>query len=218
MVKKAICILLAMSFVTFHVLAQGEETERESSEIPNLVSAVRDANPGDYILLPSGRSYILTKEEIDIVNGAFDFGDLSGVPLAIRDDGTEIRTISEAHIAYIFPDGQSAHLLKTSISFTAFLDYIEENYHIVRYVDNLFEHHDLRTINSPRFNVFRARVQIQFLSDGHEEIEDVSIEVYNFRDENFLIRFASKSGLVWGNVNGTYRPTGETRYIDFDIE
>lgn len=216
--KKGLFILVMTLSFSFILFSQDTSRENGGREIKNQVSAVKTANPGDYIVLPSGKRYVLTKEEIDIVKGDFDYEDLSGVETETRDDGTEIKTISEAHVAYIYPDGQSAHILKTGISFTSYMKYIEEKYHITPYVDLLNEIHDFRAISSPRFDVFRASVQFQKISNGTEELDSVTVTAYNYKEENFIMKYCSAPDLVWGYVSGEYEPTGETRQIEFDIE
>jgi hypothetical protein len=208
------------AFFPLIVFAQELPTDNDGQEIKNLVSAVKAANPGDYILLPSGKKYILTREEIDIVRGDFDYEDLSLVKTETLDDGTELKTISEAHVAYLYPDGQATHILKTGVSFTSFMQHIEDTYHITRYVDLLDEFHDFREINSPRFKVFRASVQFQKISNGIEELDSVTITAYNYGGENFIMKYCSNPNMIWGNISdeGSYAPTGETREIEFDIE
>ena len=218
---KKITIIFTLFFISIScIFAQEKPNEYAGKEIGNLVSAVKAANPGDYILLPSGRKYILTKEEIDIINGRFDFSDLSGVKTETLNDGTEIKTLSEAHTAYIFPDGQSTHMLKTDVSFTNFMQqYIERNYYLGHYIDIMGKRHDAMPNGSPRFYVFRARVQFQTISDGLNNAEVVVITAYNYRGENFVMRyFSTDTGWTWGHVRGNFRPVGETRQIDFDIE
>ena len=213
------CIIVVFLCVVFPTFAQNSPSTGGGREIPNTVAAVKAASPGDYIVLRSGRRYVLSAEEINIVNGRFNFEDLSGVRTEIRDDGTEIKYISEAHVVYIFPDGQSQHILKTVVSFSAYMEFLERKYHIARYIDAQANTHDYRTINSPRFDIFRASVQMQILSDGADEVEEVNVTAYNFRGRNFLMRFFSESGWTWGYVRDSgFRPTGETRQIEFDIE
>jgi hypothetical protein len=209
-------ILLSFPPVLF---AQQTSSENTGKEVKNLVSAVKQANPGDYIDLPSGKRYVLTKEEIDSLNGAFDYEDLSAVETETRDDGTEIKTISNAHTAFIYPDGQSTHILKTGISFTLYLEnHIEKKYNIGYYVDNLGDSHDAISIESPQFNVFRASVQFQPISNGTEEVEVVTIRAYNYKGKNFMMRYYSSPGFVWGNVRGNWALKNEARQIEFDIE
>lgn len=220
MMKKGLFILGIILSFPFILFAQDTPHENGGKEIKNLVSAVKMANPGDYIVLPSGRKYILTQKEIEIVRGDFDYEDLSGVETEIQADGTEIKTISEAHVVYIYPDGQSAHILKTGISFTAFMRHIEGKYYITRYVDLLDNVSDSRSIGSPRFDVFRASVQFQDISNGIEKLDSVTITAYNYKGENFIMKYCSDPDMVWGHIsdNGSYKPTGETRQIVFDIE
>jgi hypothetical protein len=189
-------------------------------EIKNMVSAVKAANPGDYIVLPSGKRYILTKEEIAIVNGDFDYEDLSGVETEIHGDGTEIKTISKAHVAYIYPDGQSTHVLKTNISFTAFMRHITDTYFIVDYVDSGGGTSEYISIDPPVFDVFRAGVQFQTISDGIEELKALTVTAYNYDSAHFMMKYCEKPDMAWGYVSdrGSYRPTGETHQVEFDVE
>ena len=202
------------------IFAQENTGAYVGKEVQNLVSAVSAANGGDYILLPSGRKYILTKEEIEILNGSFDFADLSSVSTEYMQDGTQIKSISEAHTAYIYPDGQSMHMLKTSISFTEFMQqHIEKNYFLGYYVDYAGDYHDARPNGSPRFYVFRACVEFYMISDGINDVEVANITAYNYKGDNFIMRyFSTDSDWIWGHVSGNYVRTGEVREIEFDVE
>jgi mannose-6-phosphate isomerase-like protein (cupin superfamily) len=193
---------------------------KEPNEIENKISAVKTANPGDYILLPSGKRYILTKEEIAITRGEFDYENLSDVEKAVEEDGTEIKTISQAHIAYVYPDGQSTHILKTSISFTAFMRHIQETFFLAQYVDVFKTYSEYLDIEPPKFTVFRASVQYQIISDGIEELQLLDITAYNYDGENRRIKYCSKPDMIWGYVSdrGSYKPTGESHRIEFDVE
>jgi hypothetical protein len=189
-------------------------------EIKNSVSAVKAANPGDYILLPSGKRYVLTREEIAIVKDEFDYDDLSGVETETREDGTEVKTISKAHVAYIYPDGQSTHILKTNISFTAFMRHITATYFLVEYIDSGGGSSEYITIDPPAFDVFRASVQFQMMSDGIEELKALTVTAYNYDGRQFMMRYCSRPDMAWGYIpnSGSYKPTGETHQIDFDVE
>jgi hypothetical protein len=213
--KFAFLMLVSFSFILF-----AEETINEGKEIENLLSAVKAANPGDYILLPSGKRYVLTREEISIVKGEFDYEDLSEVATETLDDGTEIKTISRSHTAYIHPDGQSTHILKTSVSFTAFMRHIDDTYFITYFIDDDDNVNDYAAIDSPEFNVFRASVQFQTVSDGIEELQALTITVYNYDEKNFIMKYCEKPDMIWGNISdkGTYKPVGETHKIEFDVE
>ena len=219
MFKRTICIFFILSAFPLALFANAS-AEAGGMEIPNLVSAVKAAAPGDYILLKSGKKYVLTREEIEIVRGNFDYDDLQGVRTETRIDKTEILTISESHVLYRYPDGQSTHILKTGPAFTPFMEHIEKKYFIIRYVDYLGGYHDFQTISSPRFNVFRASAQFQKISNGTDTLEAVTITAYNYKGQNYIIKFCAQQDMIWGNVSerNSYKPVGETREIEFDIE
>jgi hypothetical protein len=215
--------ILVFSMVVFYVpliFAQGISNAYAGKEIENLVSAVKAADPGDYILLPSGKRYVLTKEEIAIAKGDFDFEDLSGVATETRKDGTEIKTISQAHTAYVYPDGQATHVLKTNISFTAFMRHIQETFFPAHYMDLQKSAHASVDIDPPDFSVFRAGVQYQTISNGIEELRALNITIYNYDGKNMRMLYCSKPDMAWGNVSGEnpYKPVGESRQIEFDVK
>ncbi|MDR2733834.1 MAG: hypothetical protein LBC99_04205 [Spirochaetota bacterium] len=214
-----VCTFL-LSIVFFASALPAQEGRYTGKQIENRLSAVRAANPGDYILLKSGKKYVLTKEEIDIANKRFDYKDLSQVETKTQSDGTEVKTISEAHVAYVYKDGQAIHVLKTGASFSAFMKHIEDTYYITRYVDLLEEYHDVRKISSPRFDVFRASVQFQKMSNGTNEIEGIMITAYNHKGQNYMMRYCSDPDMIWGYISNrdSYKPTGESRQLDFDRE
>ncbi|MCL2878609.1 MAG: hypothetical protein FWF29_00055 [Treponema sp.] len=189
-------------------------------EIPNTVAAVKTAHAGDYILLKSGKKYVLTAEEIQIVRGDFNYDDLSGVKTEVRDDGTEVKAISEAHVVYAYPDGQFAHLLKTSTSFSAYMRYIQSKYYPALYRDYFGDFHDSFTLSRRSFRVFRAIIEIQPLSNDIDTLEGVTITAYNYKGEDFRMKYCSQPDMFWGNVSdeGAYRPTGESHQLEFDIE
>lgn len=223
--KKGAYFFIILCMFSLSVSAQEESQEAPSGEytgveIENTIAAVKAANPGDYILFKSGKRYVLTKEEIDIVRGNFDYDDLSDVNTVYQEDGTEIKTISEAHVVYAYPDGQSTHLLKTGASFTSYLKYIEKKYQIALYVDYFQDLHDSAPVKPPSFDVFRAAVVIQTISNGINEMQGVTITAYNYKGENFLMKYCSEPDMYWGFISeeGSYKPTGESRQIDFDIE
>jgi hypothetical protein len=219
--KKSLFIFAVLVVLLSIPLALSAQTAAANAgnEIKNSVSAVRSASPGDYILLPSGKRYVLTKEEIAIARGEFDYEDLSGVKTESLGDGTEIKTISEAHVAYVYPDGQTTHLLKTGVSFTAYMrQYIEPKYFIGKYVDYSGAAHDYRTIASPEFEVFRASIQFQKISNGVNEAQEIIITAYNYQEKNYIQRYYPGPTWAWGNVNGDYSPVGESHNLDFDVE
>jgi len=211
------------TFIMFLLCIQtlfAQENLREGKEVENRISAVKAANPGDYILLPSGRKYVLTKEEISITKGEFNFSDLSKVDTKIDENGTEIKNISSAHINYIFPDGQSTHVLKTSISFTSFMRHISKNFYLAHFADDKGDLHEFEEISPPGFSVFRSRIQYLTFSDGFDDLQSINITVYNLNGENKHIRYCSKEGMFYGNIDlrGAYSPVNESQIIEFDVE
>jgi len=218
--KKWILMLIIVFLCLPSVFAQTKQGANTGKEIRNLVSAVKAASPGDYILLPSGKKYVLTKEEIAIAKGEFDYDDLSGTQTEVNDRGIETKTISQAHIAYIYPDGQATHILKTSVSFTAFMRHISNTFYLVHYIDFMEDPHEYIEIDPPNFDVFRASIQFQTISDGIEELQAVNITAYNYDGENVYIRYCSAPDMVWGNIpdRGSYKPVGESHKIEFDVE
>jgi len=218
--KKVILMLSIVFLCTSFAFAQTNTGAYVGKEISNLLSAVKTANPGDYILLPSGKRYVLTKEEIAIAKGDFDYEDLSEVATETMEDGTKIKAISQAHTAYVYPDGQATHILKTAVSFTAFMRHIRETFYLVHYHDRRDRAHEFINIDPPDFSVFRASVQYQTISDGIEELQALNVTIHNYDGKNMYMRYCSKPNMIWGNVSerGSYKPVGESREIEFDVE
>jgi len=191
-----------------------------AEEVPNLLSAVMRARAGDYIRLPSGKPYILTRAEIDIANGRFDFGDLSGLESEVMDDGTEVKTISAAHKVFIYPDGQSTHLMKTVGSFTSFTEqYLDRSFFLGDWVDDDLEPHPAKPGIAPDFDVFRAIARFCVISDGHLSVLRIEVNVYNLGGEHREMRYYSEDGFEWGNViDYGFRRVGESQGIDFELE
>lgn len=212
-------VIIMLVFFPLYASAQTELSDT-GKEIANVRSAVKEAEPGDYILLPSGKKYVLTAAEIAIVRGKFDYSALPGVKTETRVDGTEVKTISEAHTAYIYPDGQATHILKTDISFTTYWQqYLENKYYITQYLDRTGNYHDFAPIESARFKVFRASVQFQTISDGNEELESVTITAYNYQGKSFKMKYCSNPDMVWGYISGKgYSPVGDSHSFEFGLE
>jgi hypothetical protein len=224
--KNWLWILVFFAFFSTILLAQEKSTDSSDlyidigTEIQNTVIAVKTARPGDYIVLKSGKKYILTKEEIEIVRGEFDFSDLSEVYTEIRDDGTAVKSISGAHKVYQYPDGQFSHLLKTGASFSALMGYIESKYHIALFNDYYDKLHESVPVSPQSFNVFRGIIQFQVLSDGQKKMESITITVYNHNDNNYKMRYCSMPEMIWGYISdeGAFNPVGEAYEMEFDIE
>ncbi|MDR1787126.1 MAG: hypothetical protein LBR16_01530 [Treponema sp.] len=211
--KKYLCIAMLGALCLQGIPAQ----ETEGKQIENLRSAVKTANPGDYILLPSGHRYVLGKAEIAIVNGVFNYEDLSDVPSEKREDGTEIKHISASHSAYLFPDGQSTHVIKTGAAFGPFREHLRAQYKPVPFMDVFPQ----APLPRPKFDVFRARVRFQLYSDGQDELQVVEVTAYNWQGMNFLEKLCSQPGFSWGRQSSgesSYKPVGETHTIEFADE
>jgi hypothetical protein len=210
-VKKIIYVLLGTLLFPFVLFAQETTGEEEAGidtpleiagrEIENSVDAVKTAQPGDYILLPSGNKYILTKEEIMIAGGVFDYGNLSDVATETGGDGTEIRTISGAHEIHTYPDGRTVHVIRTNFAFTSFLEYLKENYHLMQYLDTSGILHESKPLDSPDFDVFRVFVHVETISNGFEELESLAVTAYNYEGNNFTTKYCSVPDMVWGLVS-----------------
>jgi len=101
-----------------------------AGEIPNNIGAVKNAKPGDYIVLTDGSHYVLVEEEIAIVNNEFNYNDVealkkNSVP---RSDGGKEFNITSAHKRIIWPDGKSMDVLTTRRAFDAYISFLAANY------------------------------------------------------------------------------------------
>jgi len=196
--KKWAGVFIGLLFFPFALFAE---------EIPNQIDAVQSAEPGDYILLPSGKKYVLTEEEIMIANGTFGYEDLYDVATKTRADGTIIKTISQAHEIQIYPDGKVVHVIKTQAAFAYTLKFIEDGYHLMRYLDEAVVLRDRKTITAPDFSVFRVFIQTETIMSEYGSLEIVAITVYNYEWQNFVIKYCSTPNMVWGLVSPTeWRP------------
>jgi TolB-like protein len=203
--------------ITGQTIAELMEKSGEGKEIKNSLAAVKAANEGDYIIRKSGERYVLTYDEIDIARGEFNFSDLSSVPAQAGAGETVIKNISESHTVKVYPDNQSAHLVKTPGSFARYMKYVEENYYPGRYIDYSGASRDFEPIRSPSFSIFRATVQIQSFSNGTIKVEQLLITHYNYNGRSYIKRyFSSDLGWIWGNITSSFRPIGESRQMEFD--
>jgi len=213
-------LIVVPAAFSINLHAQTSNETPEPKQIENKISAVKNANPGDYILLPAGKKYTLTKEEIAITRGEFDYENLSDVETTVESDGTEVKTISQGHIAYIYPDGQSTHILKTNISFTSYMRYVRNTYFLAQYIDYSETPNEYMEIDPPGFTVFRSSVQYQILSDGIDDLQALTVTIYNYDNINRMVKYCSKPDMIWGYISerGAYKPVGESHQIEFDIE
>ena len=192
--KKWAGFFIGLLLFPFVLIAQG-------TEIPNQADAIISAQPGDYILLPSGKKYILTKEEIMIAGGTFGFENISDAATTTKADGTVVKTISQAHEIYIYPDGRTVHVLKTRAAFAYSMRYIEENYYLMRYLDSSGVLRDSKPIDPPDFYAFRVFIQSEIISNGVDRVEILVINAYNYEGNNFTKKYCSVPNFVWGMVS-----------------
>jgi hypothetical protein len=181
-----------------------------AEEIPNTKGAIKNAKPGDYIVLIDGSHYIITEAEIDIVKGQFDYYDDSelrdGTP---RPDGGIEYTITSAHKRIIWPDGKTMEIFKSRRAFDTYIDFLRESYYPIPRLSIL--NNELRgyyiDISSPEdLNTFRAKVYKTFLTDGTEISLCIEAQEFN-RDtigKGLKSGFqASEHGIVYGGTGGT---------------
>jgi hypothetical protein len=181
-----------------------------ADEIPNTREAVKNAKPGDYIVLIDGSHYIITEAEIDIVKGQFDYYDdtelKDGIP---RPDGGMEYTITLAHKRIIWPDGKTMDIFKSRRAFDTYMDSLRESYYPIPRLSIL--NNELIgyyfDISSPEdLNTFRAKVYKTFLTSGREISLYIEAQEFN-RDaigEGLKSGFqASDDGIVYGGTGGT---------------
>ena len=196
--------------ITGKRIAELMENNSGGKEIKNSLAAVKAANEGDYIIMKSGERYVLTYDEIEIARGNINLKDFTSAQ-------------TPSHSVKLYPDNRSAHLFKTSISFTLFMQLVERYLYPGQYIDNSGNYHDFEPVRSPQFPVFYATVRIQTYSDGESSVEQWLITAYNYSysyyGKNYIRRyFSTDRGWIWGYVTSSYRPIGEARQIEFDKE
>ena len=190
-------VFIGMLLFLFVLSAQ----EASGEEIPNQADAITSAQPGDYILFPSGNRYIFTKEEIMIMGGTFGYADIANAPSENKSDGTVIKTISQAHSVRIYPSGKTVHVIKTRAAFDYSLKFIEDNFYLMRYIDSSGVLRDSKPIAQPRFYVFRVFIQTDSITNGVDELTYLTVSVYNHEGENFVIKYCTVPDMVWGLVS-----------------
>jgi hypothetical protein len=153
-----------------------------AGEIPNTIGAVKNAEPGDYIVLKDGSHYVLVEEEIAIVNNEFDFNDNealreNSVP---RSDGGIEFNITSTHKRIIWPDGKSMDVLTTRRAFDAYIRFLAANYDPIPFtmygsvVGNTYPE------SLPEgLETFRGKVYRTFVTDGVVTLEIIEAKEYN---------------------------------------
>ena len=153
-----------------------------ADEIQNTIGAVKNAKPGDYIVLMDGSHYVLVEEEIAIVNDKFDYNDdealkKNSVP---RSDGGIEFNITSAHKRIIWPDGKSMDVLTTRRAFDAYLRFLAANYDPIPFtmfgsaIGNTYP-----TELPEGLVTFRGKVYRTFVTDGIQTLEIFDVMEYN---------------------------------------
>jgi len=153
-----------------------------ADEIPNTVGAVKNAKPGDYIVLKDGSRYVLVEEEIAIVNNEFDYNDdnalkENSVP---RSDGGIEYYITPAHKRIIWPDGKSMDVLTTRRAFDAYIKFLAANYDPIPFTmyDSIIGN-TYPEIIPEGLETFRGKVYRTFVTNGIETLEIFEVVEYN---------------------------------------
>jgi hypothetical protein len=100
------------------------------------------------------------------------------------------------------------------------MEYIEKKYYPGLYIDYNGKTLDSWPVSPRSFNVFRATVQFQTMTNGIEEVEVVTTTVYNYDGENYSKRYYPEPGWIWGGLSndGAFNLVGEEHPVEFDIE
>jgi len=153
-----------------------------AGEIPNNIGAVKNASPGDYIVLMDGSHYVLVEEEIAIVNDKFDYNDdealkKNSVP---RSDGGVEFHITSAHKRIIWPDGKSMDVLTTRRAFDAYIRFLAANYDPIPFTMYGSSIGNSYPTDLPEGLVtFRGKVYRTFVTDGVQTREIFDVIEYN---------------------------------------
>ena len=153
-----------------------------ADEIPNNIGAVKNARPGDYIVLTDGSHYVLVEEEIAIVNEEFNFNDVealkkNSVP---RSDGGIEFNITSAHKRIIWPDGKSMDVLTTRRAFDAYIRFLAANYDPIPFTMFGSAIGNSYPTDLPEGLVtFRGKVYRTFVTDGIQTLEIFDVMEYN---------------------------------------
>jgi hypothetical protein len=157
-------------------------TQVFADEIPNTIGAVKNARPGDYIVLKDGSHYVLVEEEIAIVNNEFNYNNdealkKNSVP---RSDGGMEFNITSAHKRIIWPDGKSMDVLTTRRSFDAYIRFLAANYDPIPFTmfDTVVGNTYPETVPEGLVT-FRGKVYRTVVTDGVQTLEIFEITEFN---------------------------------------
>jgi hypothetical protein len=153
-----------------------------AGEIPNNIGAVKNARPGDYIVLTDGSHYVLVEEEIAIVNEQFNFNDVEALKRnkVPRSDGGIEFNITSAHKRIIWPDKKSMDVLTTRRAFDAYLKFLASNYDPIPFTMYGSTVGNTYPVDLPEGLVtFRGKVYRTFVTDGVQTLEIFAVKEYN---------------------------------------
>jgi len=189
-----------------------------AGEIPNTIGAVKNAKPGDYIVLKDGSHYVLVEEEIAIANDRFDYNDIEAlkeneVPRA--DGGTEYN-ITPAHKRIIWPDGKSMDVLTTRRAFDDYIRFLARRYNTVPfYVYDSPIGNSYPTDVPDGLETFRGKVYKTFVTNGEETYVILEVKEYNrsITGDGLKRGFQTdESDLYWTLTGGgTFHESGTSR-------
>jgi hypothetical protein len=154
-----------------------------ADEIPNTIGAVKDANPGDYIVLKDGSQYVLTQAEIDIANDEFDYNDVESLRALFgmsRSDGGMEFNITQGHKRIIWPDGKSMDILLTRRAFDAYINFLEANYDPIPFTVYDSKAGNTSSTPSPEgLLTYRGKVYRTFVTNGRVTLEIFEVNEFN---------------------------------------
>jgi len=153
-----------------------------TDEIPNTVGAVKNAKPGDYIVLKDGSHYVLVEEEIAIVNGKFDYDDIEALKeneFPRADGGSEFN-ITPAHKRIIWPDGKSMDILTTRRAFDDYIKFLAKQYKPVPFTMYGTPIGNSYPTDVPEgLETFRGKVYTTFLTNGERTFVFIEVKEFN---------------------------------------
>jgi hypothetical protein len=153
-----------------------------AEEIQNTIGAVKNAKPGDYIVLKDGSHYVLVEEEIAIVNDKFDYSNndaLKENDVPRSDGGTEYN-ITSSHKRIIWSDGKSMDVLTTRRAFDAYVRFLAANHDPIPFtiydsmVGNTYPEEVPEGLET-----FRGKVYKTFVTNGIETLEIFAVKEFN---------------------------------------
>lgn len=152
-----------------------------AGEVENTLGAVKDAAPGDYIVLKDGSRYVLVEAEIEAAKGTLDYDDQAlkqnEVP---RSDGGVEYNITSAHKRIVWDDGKSMDILTTTRAFDAYIRYLVSQYDIIPFTNyGEFVGNSFPAIVPDGLVTFRGKVYHTYLTNGVDTYDYIDAKEYN---------------------------------------